>query len=104
MSNFAEVADRVWVARYEWFDVNVTVVAGSAGLLVVDTNASAPAARAVLADLRRLSTAPLVAAVNTKKAADRVASRICNTGIVVSLISLRMCRVFDWRLSGLGRK
>jgi glyoxylase-like metal-dependent hydrolase (beta-lactamase superfamily II) len=65
MSNFDEVAERVWVARYEWFDVNVTVVAGSAGLLVVDTNASEPAARAVLADLRRLSAAPLVAAVNT---------------------------------------
>jgi glyoxylase-like metal-dependent hydrolase (beta-lactamase superfamily II) len=65
MSNFTEVADRVWVARYEWFDVNVSVVAGAAGLLVVDTNASAAAARAVLADLRRLSTAPLVAAVNT---------------------------------------
>jgi glyoxylase-like metal-dependent hydrolase (beta-lactamase superfamily II) len=65
MSVFSEVADRVWVARYEWFDVNVSVVAGAAGLLVVDTNASERAARAVLADLRRLSTAPLVAAVNT---------------------------------------
>jgi glyoxylase-like metal-dependent hydrolase (beta-lactamase superfamily II) len=65
MSVFTEVADRVWVARYEWFDVNVSVVAGAAGLLVVDTNASERAARAVLADLRRLSTAPLVAAVNT---------------------------------------
>ncbi|MBW8751758.1 MAG: MBL fold metallo-hydrolase [Propionibacteriales bacterium] len=65
MSMFAEVADRVWVARSEWFDVNVSVVAGSEGLLVVDTNASDVAARAVLADLRRLSTAPLVAAVNT---------------------------------------
>jgi glyoxylase-like metal-dependent hydrolase (beta-lactamase superfamily II) len=65
MSVFAEVADRVWVARYEWFDVNVSVVGGSDGLLVVDTNASADAARAVLEDLRRLSAAPVVAAVNT---------------------------------------
>jgi glyoxylase-like metal-dependent hydrolase (beta-lactamase superfamily II) len=65
MSIFTEVADRVWVASYEWFDVNVSVVGGSDGLLVVDTNASDVAARAVLADLRRLSTAPLVAAVNT---------------------------------------
>ena len=30
MSEFTEVADRVWVARYAWFDVNVSVVAGSA--------------------------------------------------------------------------
>jgi glyoxylase-like metal-dependent hydrolase (beta-lactamase superfamily II) len=65
MTEFLEVADRVWVARYDWFDVNVTVVAGSSGLLVVDTNASDVAAREVLADLRRLSSAPLVAAVNT---------------------------------------
>ena len=36
-----EVADRVWVARYEWYDVNITLVGGSAGLLVVDTHGSA---------------------------------------------------------------
>jgi glyoxylase-like metal-dependent hydrolase (beta-lactamase superfamily II) len=65
MAEFREVADRVWVARYAWFDVNVTVVEGPAGLLVVDTNASEAAGHEVLADLRRLSPAPLVAAVNT---------------------------------------
>jgi glyoxylase-like metal-dependent hydrolase (beta-lactamase superfamily II) len=65
MSEFTEVADRVWVARYAWFNVNVSVVAGSAGLLLVDTNASDRAAREVLGDLRRLSAAPLLAAVNT---------------------------------------
>jgi glyoxylase-like metal-dependent hydrolase (beta-lactamase superfamily II) len=65
VSDFIEVADRVWVARYEWYDVNVTVVGGSDGLLVVDTNASDAAAREVLADLRRLSAAPLLSAVNT---------------------------------------
>ena len=65
MTEFLEVADRVWVARYAWFDVNVSVVEGPAGLVVVDTNASEAAAHEVLADLRRLSAAPLVAAVNT---------------------------------------
>jgi glyoxylase-like metal-dependent hydrolase (beta-lactamase superfamily II) len=65
MTDFTEVADRVWVARYDWFDVNVSVIAGSRGLMVVDTNASDVAARTVLTDLRRLSSAPLVAAVNT---------------------------------------
>jgi glyoxylase-like metal-dependent hydrolase (beta-lactamase superfamily II) len=65
MAKFAEVADRVWVARYDWFDVNVSIVAGTAGLLVVDTNASERTARSVLEDLRRLSTAPLLAVVNT---------------------------------------
>jgi glyoxylase-like metal-dependent hydrolase (beta-lactamase superfamily II) len=62
---FGEVADRVWVARYEWYDVNVTVIEGEAGLLVVDTHASLEAGRSVLADLRRLSLRPLVAVVNT---------------------------------------
>ncbi|MCW2786238.1 MAG: hypothetical protein JWP74_2755 [Marmoricola sp.] len=65
MTDFTEVADRVWVARYPWFDVNVTVIGGERGLVVVDTNASDASARATLADLRRLTSAPLVAAVNT---------------------------------------
>ena len=65
MSEFTEVADRVWVARYQAYDVNVTVVEGEAGLLVVDTHGSVEEGRAVLADLRRLSTRPLAAIVNT---------------------------------------
>src|SRR4051794_41594787 len=56
MSGFTEVADRVWVARYEWFDVNVTAIGGAAGLLLVGTPASHGGARGVLDDLRpRLS-------------------------------------------------
>ena len=62
---FTEIADRVWVARYEWFDVNVTVVRGSAGLLVVDTHASARAAREVVDEVRALGAGELVAVVNT---------------------------------------
>jgi glyoxylase-like metal-dependent hydrolase (beta-lactamase superfamily II) len=62
---FTEVAERVWVARYAWWDVNITVVEGEAGLLVVDTHASAQAAREVVADLRRLSSRPVVGLVNT---------------------------------------
>jgi glyoxylase-like metal-dependent hydrolase (beta-lactamase superfamily II) len=63
--DFTEVGERVWVARYEWWDVNITVVEGEAGLLVVDTHASAKAAREVIADLRRLSSRPVVGVVNT---------------------------------------
>lgn len=62
---FTEVADRVWVARYEWYDVNVTVVGGDRGLLVVDTHASERAAREVVDDVRRLSPDPVVGIVNT---------------------------------------
>jgi glyoxylase-like metal-dependent hydrolase (beta-lactamase superfamily II) len=62
---FAEVAQDVWVARYEWFDVNVSVIRGSAGLLVVDTHASAAAARQVIEEVRALRAGEVVAVVNT---------------------------------------
>jgi glyoxylase-like metal-dependent hydrolase (beta-lactamase superfamily II) len=62
---FVEVADRVWVARYEWFDVNCTLIGGAAGLAAVDTHASGAAAREVLDDVRRLGAGEVVAVVNT---------------------------------------
>jgi glyoxylase-like metal-dependent hydrolase (beta-lactamase superfamily II) len=62
---FTEVAHDVWVARYDWFDVNVTVVRGSSGLLVVDTHASDLAARDVVEDVRALGAGEVVAVVNT---------------------------------------
>lgn len=65
MADFTEVADRVWVARYEWFDVNVTAVGGERGLVVVDTHGSTAAANEVIDDLGRLSAGEVVAIVNT---------------------------------------
>jgi len=62
---FQEVADRIWVARYPWFDVNVTLISGDRGLLVVDTHASGAAAREVVGDVRRLGRGEVVAVVNT---------------------------------------
>jgi glyoxylase-like metal-dependent hydrolase (beta-lactamase superfamily II) len=62
---FIEVADRIWVARYDWFDVNVTAIGGADGLLVVDTHASALAAREVVADLRALGVGDVRGIVNT---------------------------------------
>lgn len=64
-TGFTEVADRIWVARHAWFDVNVSVVAGDRGLLVVDTNASQRAALAVVEDLRRSVGRDVVAVLNT---------------------------------------
>ncbi|HEX5089177.1 MAG TPA: MBL fold metallo-hydrolase [Nocardioides sp.] len=69
---FSEVAHDVWVARYEWFDVNVTVVRGGSGLLVVDTHASAEAAREVIDDVRALGAGDVVAVVNTHEHFDHV--------------------------------
>jgi glyoxylase-like metal-dependent hydrolase (beta-lactamase superfamily II) len=63
--SFSEVADRVWVARHAWFDVNVTVVGGERGLLVVDTHASAAAAAQVVEEVRALGAGDVVGVVNT---------------------------------------
>jgi glyoxylase-like metal-dependent hydrolase (beta-lactamase superfamily II) len=60
-----EVADRVWVSRYEWADANVTAIGSDRGLVVVDTHGSTAAGRAVLDDLRRLSAGAVTAVVNT---------------------------------------
>ena len=64
-AGFQEVADRIWVARYPWCDVNVTVVGGERGLLVVDTGASLASGRAVVEDVRRLGAGEVTAVVNT---------------------------------------
>lgn len=72
MPDFTEIADRIWVARYPWFDVNVGLIAGEHGLVVVDTNASAVLGAETLAAVRRISTAPIVAAVNTHVHFDHV--------------------------------
>ncbi len=65
-TGFCEVADRVWVARHAWFDLNITLVEGTRGLVVVDTHASGAAARTVLDDLARVRpTGRIVAVVNT---------------------------------------
>ncbi len=65
MQGFLEVADRVWVSRYEWADANVTAIGSDRGLVVVDTHGSTAAGRVVLDDLRRLSAGPVTAVVNT---------------------------------------
>jgi glyoxylase-like metal-dependent hydrolase (beta-lactamase superfamily II) len=62
---FVEVADRVWVARHEWFDLNISLVGSERGLLVVDTHASDRAARAVIENVRRLGVGDVIAVVNT---------------------------------------
>jgi glyoxylase-like metal-dependent hydrolase (beta-lactamase superfamily II) len=62
---FAKIADRVWVARYEFIDLNVGLVAGSRGLAVVDTYASGPLAREVIDDIRALGVGEVVTVVNT---------------------------------------
>jgi glyoxylase-like metal-dependent hydrolase (beta-lactamase superfamily II) len=65
MPGFREVADQVWVARQEWYDLNVSLVRGSAGLLVVDTQGSARAAHRIAEEVRELGIGEVTAIVNT---------------------------------------
>lgn len=65
MPDFNEVAPRVWVAHYDWMHVNITLVGGSDGLVMVDTHGSEKQARAIADDLRRLGAGPLTALINT---------------------------------------
>ena len=53
-AGFVEVADRVFVARYRQWDVNVGLVLGRHGAVVVDTRASDVQGAQVLDDIRRL--------------------------------------------------
>lgn len=69
---FHEVADRVWVARHAWLDVNLTAVEGDRGLLLVDTLGSEAALGAALDALAAVTTAPVVGAVNTHAHFDHV--------------------------------
>src|SRR5688572_7151169 len=62
---FQEVAPRVWVAHYDWMHVNITLIGGSDGLVMVDTHGSERQARIIADDLARLGAGPLTALVNT---------------------------------------
>lgn len=50
-----EIADRCWVRRYPEWDVNVGVLAGSDGLLVVDTRGTREQGESLRDDVRRLA-------------------------------------------------
>jgi glyoxylase-like metal-dependent hydrolase (beta-lactamase superfamily II) len=65
VARFREVADQVWVARQEWYDLNVCLIRGSAGLVVVDTQASARAAQDIIEEVRALGIGEVTAIVNT---------------------------------------
>lgn len=86
--SLTEVADRVWVVRHPWYDVNVTAVEGERGLLLVDTHASERAFGEVLEALRRATRAPVVDVVNTHAHHDHVlgnaAARAAGSDVVVT--------------------
>jgi glyoxylase-like metal-dependent hydrolase (beta-lactamase superfamily II) len=64
-TSWVEVGDRVFVRRYAFFDQNIGVVLGRDAALVIDTRSTHAQAREILADLRRLTAAPVTVVVDT---------------------------------------
>lgn len=71
-TGFVEVADRCWVARCAFLDVNVGVVGGERGLLLVDTLFSDAAGRRLVEEVRALGAGEIVGIVNTHAHFDHV--------------------------------
>lgn len=65
MTSWREVSGGVFVGAYQPLDINVCAVAGSDGLLVVDTRTSPAEAAEIEADLSRLGLGPVRWVVNT---------------------------------------
>ncbi|GAA3234993.1 MBL fold metallo-hydrolase [Actinocorallia longicatena] len=63
--SWEEVGDRCYRRRYADFDVNVGVIIGRHGAVLVDTLASLPLGRALHDDLRELGCGEPVAVINT---------------------------------------
>lgn len=71
-SSISQVRDRVLIARDDWFDVNLTVVVGREGTVLVDTGASSTAITPLLEQWTDRSLPPVVAVVNTHAHFDHV--------------------------------
>jgi len=54
MTVWQEIADRIWVRRYDFFDQTIGVIGGEAGLLVIDTRSSHVQGHELLSELRQL--------------------------------------------------
>lgn len=65
MGFFEQHRDRVWVSRRDSFDLNVTVIGGRDGVVVIDTDATPALGRALLDDIERLDAGDVRAVVNT---------------------------------------
>lgn len=91
---FTEIADRVWVDRQEWLDLNVVLVEGTAGLALVDTTGSVRTAHRLRDDVRRISpTAPLLALVNTHDHWDHTWGNGVLAGDAAAIISHEQAKV-----------
>lgn len=72
MSVWVEVGERCWVRRYDEWDLNVGLVVGSEGALVIDTRATAEQAEELREHIREVTDEPVRWIVNTHAHFDHV--------------------------------
>jgi glyoxylase-like metal-dependent hydrolase (beta-lactamase superfamily II) len=65
MQRWVELADRVFVRRYQFYDQNIGVILGDGAALVIDTRVTYAQAREILDDLRELASFPVEVVVDT---------------------------------------
>lgn len=70
--SWTELGDRCWVRRYDAWDLNVGLVVGSAGALVIDTRATTEEAEELLGHIREVTDLPVRWVVNTHSHFDHV--------------------------------
>ncbi|TDD22408.1 MBL fold metallo-hydrolase [Kribbella turkmenica] len=72
MSKWVAVADRCWVRRYDEWDLNVGLVAGTGGALLIDTRATTEQAEELATHIREVTDQPVRWVVNTHAHFDHV--------------------------------
>ena len=85
MSAWIEIGERTWVRRYDEWDLNVGLVVGSEGALVIDTRATTEEAEQLREHVRELTDAPVRWIVNTHAHFDHVAGNSVFTDATVYL-------------------
>jgi glyoxylase-like metal-dependent hydrolase (beta-lactamase superfamily II) len=82
---WSEIGERTWVRRYDEWDLNVGLVVGSDGALVIDTRATSEEAEQLREHIRELTDAPVRWIVNTHAHFDHVAGNSVFTDATVYL-------------------
>jgi glyoxylase-like metal-dependent hydrolase (beta-lactamase superfamily II) len=85
MSVWTELGDRCWVRRYDEWDLNIGLVVGSAGAVVIDTRATTEEAEQLREHIREVTDAPVRWVVNTHAHFDHVAGNSVFTDATVYL-------------------
>ena len=85
MTDWVEVGDRCWVRRYDEWDLNVGLVVGADGALVIDTRATTEEAEQLRENIRELTDVPVKWVVNTHAHFDHVAGNSVFTDATVHL-------------------